>query len=126
MAIATVERDSTRGSGASEPRFKLVEEVCRTGDLQFWRATDRRSGKPCVVRVIDAGREESSRRLGDLHRERQLAERIAHAAVLCPSFYKTRIVSNPTGWDRLRQTVRQVVIGPLQRRRARALAQLAF
>ena len=25
---------------------------------------------------------------------------VAHAAVLCPSFYKARIVSNPTGWDR--------------------------
>jgi hypothetical protein len=26
---------------------------------------------------------------------------VAHAAMLCPSFYKARIVSNPTGWDRL-------------------------
>jgi len=55
-----------------------------------------------------------------------LCGEVSHAAVLCPSFYRARIVSNPTGWDRLRQTVRQAVIGPLQRRRARALAQLAF
>ncbi|MGH8796463.1 MAG: thiamine pyrophosphate-dependent enzyme, partial [Caldimonas sp.] len=26
---------------------------------------------------------------------------VSHAAVLCPSFYKARIVSNPTGWDKL-------------------------
>jgi len=55
-----------------------------------------------------------------------LCGEVSHAAVLCPSFYRARIVSNPTGWDRLRQTLRQAVIGPLQRRRARALAQLAF
>src|SRR3954469_6779511 len=36
---------------------------------------------------------------------------VSHAAVLCPSFYKAQIVSNPTGWDRLRERVRRVVIG---------------
>lgn len=55
-----------------------------------------------------------------------LCGEVSHAAVLCPSFYRARIVSNPTWWDRLRQTLRQAVIGPLQRRRARALAQLSF
>ena len=84
MAIATIERDAARGSGTSEPRFKLLQELCRTGDQQYWRGTDQRNGKPCVVRVIDAAREDSSRRLGELHRERLLAERIAHAAVLRP------------------------------------------
>ena len=28
---------------------------------------------------------------------------VSHAAVLCPSFYKAQIVSNPSGWDRLRR-----------------------
>ena len=31
---------------------------------------------------------------------------VSHAAVLCPSFYKARIVSNPTGWDRFLARVR--------------------
>jgi indolepyruvate ferredoxin oxidoreductase alpha subunit len=36
---------------------------------------------------------------------------VSHAAVLCPSFYKAQIVSNPTGWDKLRERVRSAVIG---------------
>jgi len=51
---------------------------------------------------------------------------VSHAAVLCPSFYKAQIVSNPTRWDRLRQRMRQAVIGWLQRRDARARERYAF
>nr|MCU0966610.1 thiamine pyrophosphate-dependent enzyme [Burkholderiaceae bacterium] len=51
---------------------------------------------------------------------------VSHAAVLCPSFYRAGIVSNPTRWDRLLAGLRQGVIGVLQRRRARRLAGLAF
>jgi indolepyruvate ferredoxin oxidoreductase alpha subunit len=51
---------------------------------------------------------------------------VSHAAVLCPSFYKARIVSNPSGWDRWLARVRQALIGWLQRRDARARARLAF
>ncbi|MBA3479372.1 MAG: indolepyruvate ferredoxin oxidoreductase subunit alpha, partial [Lautropia sp.] len=36
---------------------------------------------------------------------------VSHAAVLCPSFYKAQIISNPTAWDRLRERVRERVIG---------------
>ena len=55
-----------------------------------------------------------------------LCGEVAHAAVLCPSFYRARIVSNPTRWDRLRQRLRGAVIGTLQRRAARSRARLAF
>ncbi len=48
---------------------------------------------------------------------------VAHAAVLCPSFYKARIVSNPTGVDRMLERVRGAVIGTLQRRDARRRAR---
>jgi len=51
---------------------------------------------------------------------------VSHAAVLCPSFYKARIVTNPSGWDRFAARVRSAVIGWLQRRDARARARLAF
>ncbi len=51
---------------------------------------------------------------------------VSHAAVLCPSFYKAQVVSNPTGWDRLRERVRGAVIGWLQRRDAERRARLAF
>jgi indolepyruvate ferredoxin oxidoreductase alpha subunit len=51
-----------------------------------------------------------------------LCGEVAHAAVLCPSFYRASIIANPTGWDRLKQTVRSAVIGWLQRRIDRRLA----
>lgn len=36
---------------------------------------------------------------------------VAHAAVLCPSFYKTEIVHNPGWWDRLSDRLHRGVIG---------------
>ena len=51
---------------------------------------------------------------------------VSHAAVLCPSFYKARIVTNPSAWDRFAERVRGAVIGWVQRRDARARARLAF
>ncbi|CAN7227064.1 indolepyruvate ferredoxin oxidoreductase subunit alpha [Variovorax sp. LjRoot290] len=51
---------------------------------------------------------------------------VSHAAVLCPSFYKAQIVSNPNGWDRLRERVRGAVIGWLQRGEAKRRAEYAF
>jgi indolepyruvate ferredoxin oxidoreductase, alpha subunit len=41
---------------------------------------------------------------------------VAHAAVLCPSFYRAELVYNATRWDRLLGWVRTAVIGALQRR----------
>ncbi len=51
---------------------------------------------------------------------------VSHAAVLCPSFYKAQIVSNPTRWDRLRDRMRSAVIGWLQRGEARRRETYAF
>jgi indolepyruvate ferredoxin oxidoreductase, alpha subunit len=48
-----------------------------------------------------------------------LCGEVAHAAVLCPSFYRASIIANPTRWDRLKQEVRSAVIGSLQRRMER-------
>jgi indolepyruvate ferredoxin oxidoreductase alpha subunit len=55
-----------------------------------------------------------------------LCGEVAHAAVLCPSFYRAQIVSNPTRWERLRDRVRGAVIGRLQRREARLRERYAF
>jgi indolepyruvate ferredoxin oxidoreductase, alpha subunit len=55
-----------------------------------------------------------------------LCGEVSHAAVLCPSFYKAQIVTNPSRWDRLRQRVRSAVIGRLQRRAERARERYAF
>lgn len=45
-----------------------------------------------------------------------LCGEVAHAAVLCPSFFRANVISNPSRWDRLKNRVRQPVIGFLQRR----------
>ena len=54
-----------------------------------------------------------------------LCGEVAHAAVLCPSFYKASIVNNPTRWDRWVGRVRAAVIGWLQARIERRLAGLS-
>ena len=43
-----------------------------------------------------------------------LCGEVAHAAVLCPSFYRTETISNPNNWDRFKTRVRRAVIGFLQ------------
>jgi indolepyruvate ferredoxin oxidoreductase alpha subunit len=43
-----------------------------------------------------------------------LCGEVAHAAVLCPSFYRADIIQNPTRWDRWVDRVRRFVIGALQ------------
>ncbi|KWR92156.1 thiamine pyrophosphate-dependent enzyme [Cupriavidus sp. IDO] len=55
-----------------------------------------------------------------------LCGEVSHAAVLCPSFYRAQIVTNPTRIDKLRQRLRDSVIGFLQRRDAARRTRLAF
>ncbi len=51
---------------------------------------------------------------------------VAHAAVLCPSFYRAEIVFNPNVRDRVLGAVRRGVIGFLQGRADRKRAARAF
>jgi indolepyruvate ferredoxin oxidoreductase alpha subunit len=43
-----------------------------------------------------------------------LCGEVAHAAILCPSFYRAEIVQNPNAWDRFVARLRGVIIGWLQ------------
>ena len=45
---------------------------------------------------------------------------IAHAAILCPSFFRADVIYNPSAWDRRKQKIRGTVIGWLQGRHDRA------
>ena len=54
-----------------------------------------------------------------------LCGEVAHAAVLCPSFYRAEIINNPGAWDRLLSRLRSAVIGWLQDRIERRLKGLA-
>ena len=51
-----------------------------------------------------------------------LCGEVAHAAVLCPSFYRASIIANPTSWDRFNQKIRDAIIGFFVRRLDRHLA----
>lgn len=51
---------------------------------------------------------------------------VAHAAVLCPSFYRAQLVFNPSRWDRFVSGIRQRVIRFLQRRADRRRMRYAF
>ena len=48
-----------------------------------------------------------------------LCGEVAHAAVLCPSFYRASIIYNPSRFDRFKARLRGAVIAFLQRRIAR-------
>jgi indolepyruvate ferredoxin oxidoreductase alpha subunit len=51
-----------------------------------------------------------------------LCGEVSHAAVLCPSFYRASLITNPTGWDKFKARLRDAVIGFFQRRIERKLA----
>jgi len=48
----------------------------------------------------------------------------AHAAALCPSFYRSEVIVNPNAWDRFKAALRRRYIGFLQRGIERRLAGL--
>jgi indolepyruvate ferredoxin oxidoreductase alpha subunit len=51
---------------------------------------------------------------------------VAHAAVLCPSFYRAELLYNPSWRDRMLARVRAAVIGALQRRSERKRLRFAL
>ena len=105
------------GKRVVRPRFGVDQDVC-TGD----HACMRLSGCPSL----------SLKHTGEKLRDDPVAVvdnscvgcgncgEVAEAAVLCPSFYRAELVSNPNRWDLLRQRVSTAVIGRLQRRMAHA------
>jgi indolepyruvate ferredoxin oxidoreductase, alpha subunit len=54
-----------------------------------------------------------------------LCGEVAHAARLCPSFFRAQIITNPTKWDHFKARVRAAVIGFLQSRHERRLSQIS-
>jgi indolepyruvate ferredoxin oxidoreductase alpha subunit len=53
-----------------------------------------------------------------------LCGEVAHAARLCPSFYKAEVITNPSGFEKIRTKMRLAVIGFLQKRIERRLVGL--
>ena len=93
-------------------RFGVDEDVC-TGD----HSCIRLSGCPSltVKEGADPLRTDPVAHVNNDCVGCGLCGEVAHAAVLCPSFFRAELVHNPTAWDRLLHGVRSRVIGALAR-----------
>ncbi|MDX7998032.1 indolepyruvate ferredoxin oxidoreductase subunit alpha [Xenorhabdus sp. Reich] len=55
-----------------------------------------------------------------------LCGEVSHVAVLCPSFFRARIITNPSRWERLSHHIRKRIIGYLQGRDTKRRKQYDF
>ena len=111
------------GKRVVKERFGVDPDIC-TGD----HACIRLSGCPSLT-IKDSG---------DPLKEDPIAHvdnscvgcgncgEVAHAAILCPSFYRTDVIVNPNRWDLFKARIRQGVIGYLQARRSARLKHYAL
>jgi len=97
-----------QGKRVTRARYGVDEEIC-TGD----HSCIRLSGCPSltVKPSTDPLRTDPVATVIDSCVGCGLCGEVAHAAVLCPSFYRAEIVRNATTWDRTVFRVRQTVIG---------------
>jgi indolepyruvate ferredoxin oxidoreductase alpha subunit len=96
-----------RGERVVRTRFGVDEDIC-TGD----HSCIRLSGCPSltVKPNPDALRSDPVTTVIDSCVGCGLCGEVAHAAVLCPSFYRAEVVRNPTWWDRVLAHTRHRVI----------------
>jgi indolepyruvate ferredoxin oxidoreductase alpha subunit len=97
-----------RGERVTRTRYGVDEEIC-TGD----HSCIRLSGCPSltVKPSSDPLRSDPVATVIESCVGCGLCGEVAHAAVLCPSFYRAEIVRNATWWDRALHRIRQSVIG---------------
>ncbi len=98
------------GKRATRERFGIDEDVC-TGD----HSCIRLSGCPSLTIKPnpDPLRRDPIAHVNTGCVGCGLCGEIAHAAILCPSFFRAEIVYNPSGFERVMARVRQAVIGKL-------------
>jgi len=106
-----------RGRRVVRTRFGVDDEIC-TGD----HSCIRLSGCPSltVKPSLDPLRTDPVATVIESCVGCGLCGEVAHAAVLCPSFYRAEVVRNANAWDRALHAFRQTVIGWLGPREARA------
>ncbi len=97
-----------RGERVMKTKFGVDDEIC-TGD----HSCIRLSGCPSltVKPNPDPLRTDPVAAVVESCVGCGLCGEVAHAAVLCPSFYRTDVVSNPTWWDRALFRMRSTVVG---------------
>jgi len=99
------------GGRVEAPRFGVDPDVC-TGDKSCMRL----NGCPSLTLKAsgDPLRDDPVAHVDGSCVGCGLCGEVAHAAVLCPSFFEARVVHNPSGWERLLQRVRGRLIGLVQ------------
>src|SRR5215831_12948823 len=99
------------GERVVRTRFGVDPDVC-TGD----HSCIRLSGCPSLTIAPnpDPLRKDPVARVDNNCVGCGLCGEVAHAAVLCPSFYRADIIQNPTWRDRLADRVRRLLIAPLR------------
>jgi indolepyruvate ferredoxin oxidoreductase alpha subunit len=111
-----------KGERVVRERFGIDSDTC-TGD----HSCIRLSGCPSlsIKANPDPLRQDPVASVSDSCVGCGLCGEVAHAAVLCPSFYRAEIINNPNTWDRFKQGLRERVIGWLQNRIERRLEGIA-
>ena len=95
------------GEQVIQPRFGIDPDVC-TGDHSCMRL----NGCPSLTLRDnpDPLREDPIAFVDDTCVGCGVCGEVAHAAVLCPSFYEVRVITNPTWWTRVLARARAAVI----------------
>ncbi len=108
-----------KGKRAIRERFGIDDDVC-TGD----HSCIRLSGCPSLTikQNPDPLRQDPIAHVNTGCVGCGLCGEVAHAAILCPSFYRAEIVYNPAKWERLVARLRQGLIRRLMSREAVRLA----
>jgi indolepyruvate ferredoxin oxidoreductase, alpha subunit len=106
-----------RGERVVKVRFGVDDEIC-TGD----HSCIRLSGCPSLTVKPNADplRSDPVATVIESCVGCGLCCEVAHAAVLCPSFYRAEVIRNPNWWDRALHRGRQRIIGAFAARRAEA------
>jgi indolepyruvate ferredoxin oxidoreductase alpha subunit len=95
------------GQEVVQPRFGVDPDVC-TGDHSCMRL----NGCPSLTlrESPDPLREDPIAHVDDTCVGCGVCGEVAHAAVLCPSFYEVKVITNPTRWTRFVNRARKAVI----------------
>ncbi len=95
------------GEAVVEPRFGVDPDVC-TGDHSCLRL----NGCPSLTlrESPDPLRDDPIAHVDPTCVGCGVCGEVAHAAVLCPSFYEVRVISNPSRWTRLLGRMRAAII----------------
>ena len=110
-------RKLAAGERVVRTRFAIDDDVC-TGD----HSCIRLSGCPSLTIKPNPNplKDDPVARVDDNCVGCGLCGEVAHAAILCPSFFRTEIVQNPKAWDRAVHALRRRVISWFQVDRAAA------